>query len=471
MISYKLVDGTSQTSHHARCRKHRQWQPRKQENPNRGDALAWFGRLCPQAFFDQLCRELGLRQRKRVFTLPVTVWLMITQRLNSGTLAATVSELVNGNGWDILEPCKRVREQKISANTGAFSQARMQLPVAAARRVAQHTFDQLHRALPAEQGISDRLFVLDGSSIELAHTAEIGKVYGRAKNQHGESHWPVMRVAVVHHVATGLALPPTHGPMYGPGAVGEQELAESLIENLPPGSLLVADRNFGVFSVVWRSALLGHDVVMRLTRARAQRLLPNLPVDSDQEVIWRATRFDRMSHPDLPAEAQVKGRLIVVRSEIGGEPLYLFTTLEHESAQNIAVLYRQRWHIETDLRSLKEQVKLHSISAKTPHMAAVELLLAVTAYNLIRAVMGEAARQIGIEPRRLSFSRSQAAFWAFTRAVSQPVSQEKFTHHWNLLLRILGQCKLPNRIRPSQPRAIWGKSSQFPLRHPQEKTK
>src|SRR5262249_51819965 len=160
---------------------------------------------------------------------------------------------------------------------------------------------------------------------------------------------------------------------------------------------------------------------------------------------------------DLPAEAQVKGRLIVATGESGGEPLYLFTTLD-EPAENIAGLYRQRWHIETDLRSLKEQVKLHSISAKTPQIAAVELLLAVKASNVIRGVMGEAPRQIGIEPRRLSFSRSQAAFWAFTRAVSQPVSEEKFTHHWNLLLRSLTQCKLPNRNRPSQPRAVWGKS-------------
>jgi hypothetical protein len=72
------------------------------------------------------------------------------------------------------------------------------------------------------------------------------------------------------------------------------------------------------------------------------------------------------------AEAQVGGRLIVrlivAAGEIGEEPLYLFTTLP-DPAATITALYKERWLIETDLRSLKEQVKLHRISAKTPQMA------------------------------------------------------------------------------------------------------
>jgi hypothetical protein len=390
---------------------------------------------------------------------------MIMQRLSGGggTLAAAVSELVNGNGWDALEPCKRVRDHSISTSTGGFSQARMQVPVEAARRVSQQTFDQLYGVLRKEDDLRHRLFLLDGSSIELAHTKEIRKAYGLAKNQHGESHWPVMRVVVMHHVVTGLALPPEYGAMYGTHATGEQKLGEKLMAALPPSAVLIADRNFGIFSVMWQTAQLGHDVVTRLTRVRAEKIHRNLKAGSDERVVWEPTRHDRLNNKDLPEAAKVQGRLLLVEGEIGTEPLYLFTTLE-EPAATIAGLYKERWLVETDLRSLKEQVKLHSISAKTPQMAATELLLAVAAYNLIRAVMGEAAGQIGADPRRLSFARSQAAFWAFTRAVSQGCSTEKFEYHWKLLLRSLSQCKLPNRKRPSEPRQIWGKQSAFPLR-------
>jgi hypothetical protein len=430
-----------------------------------GHARGWFLRLCPKSFFHTLQCELEIPKRRRVFTLSVTVWLMIMQRLsgNGGTLAAVVSELVNGNGWDALEPCKRVREHNISISTGGFSQARLQVPVEAARRVSQHTFDQLYRVLRKQDDLRHRLFLLDGSSIELAHTNEIRKEYGLAKNQHGESHWPVMRVVVMHHVATGLALPPEYGAMYGSNAVGEQKLGEKLMAALPPSAVLIADRNFGILSVMWQAAQRGHDVVIRLTRVRAEKIHRDLQRGSDERVVWEPTREDRRNNKDLPEAAKLQGRLLMVEGEIGTEPLYLFTTLE-EAAATIAGLYKERWLVETDLRSLKEQVKLHSISAKTPQMAATELLLAVAAYNLIRAVMGEAAGQIGVDPRRLSFSRSQAAFWAFTRAVSQGCSTEKFEYHWKLLLRSLGQCKLPNRKRSSEPRQIWGKRPAFPFR-------
>lgn len=459
------MDGTTKAVNGIRCKKHSYANNYQRPASGVRHARDWFLKACPQSFFRALQRELGIPERRRIFTLSVTVWLMIMQRLsgNGGTLAAVVSELVNGNGWDALEPCKRVREHSVSLSTGGFSQARIQIPVEAARRVSQHTFDQLHRVLRKEDDLRHRLFLLDGSSIELAHAREIKKEYGLAKNQNGESHWPVMRVVVLHHVATGLALPPEYGAMYGRQATGEQKLGERLMAALPPSAILVADRNFGIFSVMWRAAQLGHDVVIRLTRLRAESIHRGLKKDTDQRVMWTPTREDRRSNKELPQAAQVEGRLLVVDGEIGTEPLYLFTTLE-EPAAIIAGLYKERWLIETDLRSLKEQVKLHSISAKTPQMAATELLLAVAAYNLIRAVMGEAAGQIGVDPRRLSFSRSQAAFWAFTRAVSQGCSAEKFEFHWKLLLRGLSQCKLPNRKRPSEPRAVWGKRSSFPLR-------
>lgn len=436
------------------------------------DAFGLFRTIFSPLFVQNLKADFAIRQRSRIFTFPVTVWLMIVQRLSGGSLASAVAELVAGNGWDVLEPCKRVRDQSISTNTGAYSQARTRIPVKAARRVAEHTFEHLYAAADLKaDSLRDRLFLLDGSSIRLAHTKELLKVYGLARNQHGESHWPVMRVAVLHHVTTGLALAPAYGPMYGPAAVGEQELSEQLIDSLPAASALIADRNFGVFSVVWRACRRGHQVLVRLTRERAAQFSTDLAAGLDKPVVWRASAADRKAHRELPEEAGLEGRLVVVNPEAGGEPLYLFTTLEQAAAE-IASLYKERWNIETDLRSLKEQVKLHSITAKTPDMAASELLLATTAYNLIRAVMRAAAKQTGVEPRRLSYARCSACFWAFTRSVSASCSPERFEQQWKLLLRMLGQCKLPNRNRPSAPRAVWLKRSAFPIRKSgQEKTK
>jgi hypothetical protein len=424
----------------------------------------WFGRTLPQSFFQSLKRDLGVVENSCIFTLPVTIWLMILQRLSQkGTLAAAVSELVHGNGRELLEPCKKAVESNISTSTGAYSQARQRVPTDAARRVAERTFERLHEIAP-RTGLRGRLFVLDGSSIRLSNTSALTKVYPSAENQYGESHWPVMRVAVMHHVVTGLAMAPQFGPMYGPAAVSEQALAEALIDRLPALSVLIGDRNFGTFTVAWRAHNSGHTVLVRLTEPRARRLNGGeLTPDSDRKVRWLPSREERRVHPHLPADACIEGRLIVSRPEGAQETLYLFTTLK-EPAEQAVPLYKERWNIETDLRSLKEQVRLHTIPARSPDLVASELLIAIAGYNLIRAVMTEAAQQIDIDPRRLSFSRSREAFHAFARAVAHVDTPEKFEYHWRLLMRSLTQCKLPKRNRPPAPRVVWPKPHGFPTR-------
>lgn len=418
----------------------------------------------PQSFFEALKQELEIIENSCIFTLPVTIWLMILQRLSQkGTLATAVTELVHGNGRELLEPCKRVREDSISTGTGAYSQARQRVPVEAVRRVTERTFERLYEIAP-RTGLRDRLFVLDGSSIRLSNTAALTKVYPPAENQHGKSHWPVMRVAVMHHVVTGLAMAPQFGPMYGSAAVSEQGLSEELIARLPPSSVLIGDRNFGIFAVAWRAQNCGHTLLVRLTEARARRLKGcALALNSDEDVIWEPSRDDRRAHPDLPAEACIRGRLIVALPEDAKETLYLFTTLE-EPTEQVVPLYKERWTIETDLRSLKEQVRLHTIPARSPDLVASELLIAIASYNLIRAVMAEAGRQTNIDPRRLSFSRSRESFRAFAQAVAHVDPLEKFDYHWRLLMRSLSQCKLPKRNRPPAPRKVWLKPHGFPFR-------
>jgi hypothetical protein len=358
-----------------------------------------------------------------------------------------------------------VRDEKISAGTGAYSQARERIPAEAARRVAERTFEQLSGMRPADT-LRDRLFLLDGSSIRLAHAPAVMKEYPPANNQHGDTHWPVMRVAVMHHVVTGLAMAPYFGPMYGPKAVSEQELAEALIGRLPDSSILIGDRNFGVFSVAWHAHSRGHEVLVRLTEPRARKLNGgSVPAaGTDRKVTWMPGEGDRRGHQELTGEERIKGRLLAIFSEEALEILYFFTTLEEETAETVALLYKERWHIETDLRSLKEQVRLHTIPARSPSLVACELLMAIACYNLIRALMSEAAQQIGIEPRRLSFSRSREMFWAFSRGGAQVESEEDFERRWKTLIRSIGQCRLPKRKRPPAPREVWHVRQNFPSR-------
>jgi len=55
--------------------------------------------------------------------------------------------------------------------------------------------------------------------------------------------------------------------------VSEQTLAERAMDALAPGSTVVGDRNFGVFSIAWQAQQRGLAVVIRMTEVRARKLV------------------------------------------------------------------------------------------------------------------------------------------------------------------------------------------------------
>ena len=125
-----------------------------------------------------------------------------------------------------------------------------------------------------------------------------------------------------------------------------------------------------------------------------------------------------------------------------GELLYLFTILELP-AEQILGIYGLRWRVETDLRTLKRTVGLHQLSSKSPDMVEKELLPAVAAYNLVRAVMCLAARRANIEPRQLSFSFVRSVVEAALPGLDRASCEEEYEQRLERMLRFAAQGKLP----------------------------
>src|SRR5258708_14687012 len=109
------------------------------------------------------------------------------------------------------------------------------------------------------------------------------------------------------------------------------------------------------------------------------------PVNSERRVEWRPSRDDRRAHPELPADAVIRGRLIVaqvVKQDGKMGELYLFTTLE-EPWEMLVELYRRRWDVGLDIRSLKQTLRMHSLSSKSAEGAEKKTLLATPGHNLV----------------------------------------------------------------------------------------
>jgi hypothetical protein len=398
----------------------------------------------------------------------VVIWLMIYQRLHAkGTLAVAVRELLIGSVREFVPRAEVETAERLSASTSAYSQARSRLPLDVVEQVSDLILESLQQEPKALPGLEKPMFLLDGSSLQLPHTPELVKQYPPQSNQFAVSHWPIMRVLVAHDVVSGLAVRPCWGPMSGAGAVSEQGLAKQLMGRLPVGFGVMGDRNFGVFSMAHYARRQSHPCLFRLTEARARKLnggvTPN--AKTDKPIRWISSREDRRNNPELAEGSCVEGRL-VARKTGGDKPqkLYFFTTLDL-SADQILEVYGYRWNIETDLRSLKQQVRLHLLEAKSKAMVEKELVLAVAAYNLTRATMNQAASALQLNPRQLSFSQAQDTLNAFLPAFANATTDHQRRDLMQEMLRVFQYSKLPNRSKRSPyRRAIWPRSNSFPKR-------
>jgi len=406
------------------------------------------------------------------------MWLLVVQRLYGGaSLEAAVLELLGGLPAEFWpRPCKRIRDWRehgkpLSSHTGAYNQARKALPLSVVRQSCDRIFEELSaRMIPTSGDSAMRAFVLDGTSMRMAHTPSLTESFPPASNQHGAWHWPVARVLVAHDLRTGLAMRPEWGPMSGPDAVSEQQLLETALGRLPSGATVIGDSNFGVFSVAYAAQQANHPILLRLTAVRAQHLAREALTDGiDRVLVWRPTREDRRNHPELPEDACVRGRLIVcqVQPDNGAEPflLALFTSLP-SSPQELLDLYGQRWRIETDLRTLKQEFRLDQLTCTTPDMAAKEIEMSIAAYNLVRAVICLASEQSGLSPREYGFTKVRRIVQIFAPKIAAATDPQEAKRLLDQMMHYVQQAKLPRRRRkrPAYPREVWNRGAKFPNR-------
>jgi putative transposase len=437
-------------------------------SPDSFQLFRLFQKAAPAWFFRELSQKHRCGSREGIYSANVVVWLMIWQRLQGNrSLAAAVQYLLQSEAKELHNDCKRWTEDKVSPATGSYCEARQKLPKLIVSEVTERIVGQLRAEMQEGwEGLTRPVFVIDGSTLQLQHTPELVKDYYPGHNQHGENHWPMMRVVVFHDVFSGLALRPAWGPMNGKTAVSEQGLAEQALERLPTDAVVLGDGNFGIFAFAYAVQQSQRPLLLRLTQVRAQKIAGiRLVEGTDHKLVWHPSRWDRKAHPQLPDGALVEGRLIVCANPSRpDELLYLLTTLTLPVAEILGI-YKLRWRVETDLRSLKRTVGLHQLSSKSPDMVEKELLLAVAAYNLVRAVLCLAARRANVTPRQLSFSFVQTVVEAALPGLDRAATEEEYQQRMDRMLRFAAQGKLPSRSRVrSYPREVWGCGGRFPTR-------
>jgi hypothetical protein len=175
----------------------------------------------------RILQRMGLRGRRGIYSVAVVLWLMIWQWLQPrATLSQAGRQLVHGAGRSLLCDCRRVREGRISAAAGGYCESIGKLlklvPQAVTRELVERLSQQLGEPWP---GLGGPVYVLDGTTLQLPYSRKLAQAYPPASNGHGQSHWPILNLLVLHEVTSGLALYPCWGAMCDAGAQSEPRLA------------------------------------------------------------------------------------------------------------------------------------------------------------------------------------------------------------------------------------------------------
>jgi hypothetical protein len=308
--------------------------------------------------------------------------------------------LLEGVQW-LLDPSAKV---KVAGKSG-ISQARSRLGVEPVKKLYDAVVAPIAEKHTKGAWYGQwRLVSLDGSTLDVADTAENEKAFGRPGASRGSSAFPKIRFVALLENGTHV-LWAAHMDPY---ATDELTLAEKAIPSLRKGMLCLADRFFPSYKL-WRMASkTGADLLWRTRQNARLDVEKRLPDGSYLSRIYASTS-DRRNRRNEIVVRVIDYRLKDVE---GSEPLYrlITTILDHGQApaKELAALYQERWEIETALDELKTHLRGAQIvlRSKTAELVRQEFFGLLMAHFAIRGLMHEAALKADEDPDRLSFLHS-----------------------------------------------------------------
>jgi hypothetical protein len=363
----------------------------------------------------------------RVFSPLVTLWVFLGQALSADhSCRPAVARLIAHRLARGQRPC--------SAQTSAYCQARRRLPESffadVACSVGRRLDDQADRRWLWK---GRRVYLFDGTTVTMPDTPENQAAYPQVYNQKPGLGFPIARIGALISLASGAVVNLGFCQYAGKGQ-GEVSPLRRLWDVLRPGDVVLGDRLLGNWATIVFLQRRGVELVSRLNTyhrrvdfRRGQRLGPD-----DHLVRWAKPAsirsLGREAYHALPEFITVReARVRVWQPGFRTREIVVVTTLldpEQTTKEDLATLYRARWHNELDLRSLKAVMQMRELRCKTPDLVHKEVWAHVLAYNLIRTVMAQAAARHGVLPRTISFKGALQTLEAFQPLLELETAQD-----------------------------------------------
>ncbi|MDP2252890.1 MAG: IS4 family transposase [Thiobacillus sp.] len=418
-------------------------------------AGAALGQVIPRQDLLRWVEEEAGDYRERIYSPLQTLSLFIEQVLGADqSCQDAVARGVSGRVALGQSPC--------SLNSGPYCRARTRLALNLVERIGREVGERLCASQPAVWRWRGReVKLIDGTTVSMPDTPENQAEFPQSKSQKPGLGFPLARVVAVISLSCGAVLEWATGPCEGK-RTGETALLWQLAHRLRAGDVVIADRYFsGYFLLAW---LIRHrcDVVLRQHQLRHTDFRRGKRLGAKDHVVSWA-RPKQPPWMDDATYAVMPETLVLRETRVGG--LTLVTTLidpGQVSKQELLTLYHARWQVELDLRSIKTVMQMDVLRCKRPERVKKEIAVHLLAYNLVRAVMAQAAFLGQVLPRQLSFKAALQLIRAFEENLRH-APQGRLTLCLAYLLAGMAQLRLPHRPGRIEPRMVKRRPKQHAL--------
>ena len=429
-------------------------QKRIKNHAANSDSYAFFNLRTAPELLNQI-ESLLPEHRERLFPPTETLSMFLAQAMNADRSCQNV---VNETAF------KRVAGglPTHSTHTGAYCRARKRLPLEMVSTLTRHTGRMMHKQAPEAWRWRGRAIKLvDGTTVPMPDTPANQAAYPQPRSQQPGLGFPLCRLVGILCLASGALLDAAIGTYHGKGS-DEQSLLRTLLGTLETNDILLGDAYYATYFLFCQLQELGVDAVFEQQGARrrstdfrrGQRLGQRDHLIELQKPKKKPDWMTQEHYDQAPETVKVR------ELHTGGKTLVTTLLCPKQAAKaELKSLYRDRWHVELDLRNIKTTLGMEMLSCKTPEMAKKEIWVYLLAYNLIRLLMAQAGLLSGQHPRTLSFKHTLQLWIAWERRGIDTGDYETLS----ALCALITQKKVGNRPGRIEPRAIKRRPKPYPL--------
>ena len=418
------------------------------------DSYSFFNLLTSDALLDTVEQLLPAVHRERLYPPTETLSMFLAQAMSADR---SCQHIVNQAALQRLAGGLSTG----STRTGGYCLARQRLSLDMLTSLTRDLGMLMDEHVPDKwrwQG--RRVRIVDGTTLTMPDTPANQVAYPQQGGQQPGLGFPICRVVGVTCLASGALLNAAIGRFQGKGG-DEQTLLRSIQETFQAGDIVLGDAFFATYFFIATMQARGVDIMMEQQGARKR--------STDFRRGRSLGKRDHILVIDKPkirpewmseAEYAVAPATLTLREFKAGSKIMVTTLLSPKTAPKteLKALYRSRWHVELDIRHIKETMGLGILSCKTPEMAQKEIWVYLLAYNLIRLMMAQSALLADIAPRTISFKHCLQLWLIAIQKIETTDDDQLCT-----LLLLMAQQRVGNRPGRIEPRAVKRRPKPFPL--------